>query len=360
MPAANVLHASIGYAMLAFTALILIEAGWSYARSLDHYRLNNSLANLGCGLLTTTVEFHLKLVLLALYVTVSTHLAVFQIDDYSPVAWVTGVLLFDLLWYWAHRLSHETNLFWASHEPHHQSEEFNLSAALRQGVFQDTAYWPIYMVMAVAGFSAEMFVVHMMVNKAYGFVLHTRSIGKLPLLEGILATPSAHRVHHGMNDVYLDRNYGGIFMVWDRMFGSYQAEEEPVVYGVRVPCNSFDPIRLQVHWAHALWRDLTTTRNLRDRLRLPFMPTGWRPEDVRDRPRGYLASVDGHQPWRFSSSPARLALAAVLFSLLAAASFALLTWPWSPAGSGLLVMALMAGLTVMGQLLDGELPPASP
>ena len=268
------------YAIPVFFVLIFIEAAYSNVKGLGFYNLRNSLSCLACGAFTTTVEVFTKGILLLAYAYLYEHHSIIQLPDESWLTWIAALIVFDFLWYWAHRISHEVNVVWGGHVPHHQSEEYNLTAGLRQGALQDLMYWPVYILMAPLGFSVEMFVAHMLINKFYGFWLHTQAIGKIPFIEGIIATPSAHRVHHGMNDIYIDKNYGGIFMLFDRLFGTYQAETTPVIYGVRKRFETYNPVAAHFEWLHVLWKDACLTNRYWDKIRIWFMPTGWRPEDV--------------------------------------------------------------------------------
>lgn len=268
------------YAIPVFFVLIFIEAGYAYVKKLDIYNLRNSLSCLSCGAFTTTVEVFTKSVLLYFYVWVYENVSFSHLSDDSWLTWVAALFVFDFLWYWAHRISHEVNVVWAGHVPHHQSEEFNLTAGLRQGALQDFMCWPIYILMAPLGFSPEMFMTHMLINKFYGFWLHTRVIDKIPFIEGIIATPSAHRVHHGMNDIYIDKNYGGILMIFDRLFGTYQSETCDVIYGVRKQFKTYNPVSVHFNGLQQLWCDACLTKRYWNKIRLWFMPTGWRPIDV--------------------------------------------------------------------------------
>lgn len=306
--AVEVLHTYLSWVIPGFAVFILFELVFVRVKKLDYYRLNDSLTSLGCGMFTTTFEFFLKVALLALYILVYEHLP----------------------------------------------EEFNLSAGLRQRALQDFFYWPFYMGTAVLGFSAEMFVLHVMMNKSYGFVLHTKTVGKLPLVEGILSTPSAHRVHHGMNDLYLDRNHGGIFIVWDRLFGTYQEETEPVIFGVRQPYHSFDPVRSHFHWLQFLWRDAIATRSLKDECRLWFMPTGWRPADVQHIFRGKLPDLGNFQTWRVESSRRVLVWSVLVFGILAGLNQTLYAVSFPPAISVAIVVVLFVGLHLVGRILNSE------
>lgn len=150
------------------------------------------------------------------YAWVFSHLAPWHSAPDSAWTWIWSFIAFDSIYYWAHRWSHEINFLWAVHAPHHQSEEFNLTTALRQGAFQDALHAPLFMLLALLGCPPGVFIIQLTLSKFYQFWIHTRLVGRVPLIEGILNTPSAHRVHHAVNDVYLDRNYGATLMQWDR------------------------------------------------------------------------------------------------------------------------------------------------
>jgi len=195
-------------------------------------------------------------------------------------AWVALILLVDLAYYFFHRASHRVNLLWAGHVVHHQSEEYNLSVALRQNWFEKVLEWPFYLPLAILGFPPLMFLAVSTANTLYQFWIHTRTVGSLGILEGILNTPSAHRVHHGINPKYIDRNYGGMFAFWDRLFGTWQREEQEPVYGTVKPLNSFNPLWANVHYFVEIGALVRSLPRLADKLKAPFMPPEWRPDGL--------------------------------------------------------------------------------
>lgn len=267
----------IAIATPVFILLILLEYVWSRREGKRVHEFSDSLTSMGCGIFTVTVEVFAKAGLLVLFAWIAEHGMV----SWSSKHWMTWVVFFfllDFVYYWAHRWSHEINILWAGHVPHHQSEEYNLTTALRQGAFQDITHWPLYLLLAVLGCPFDVFIVLLTFSKFYQFWIHTRLIGKLPLVEGILNTPSAHRVHHGINDAYIDRNHGGTLMIWDRLFGTYVEEQEEVVFGVRKAYQGRNPVFAQFDWLLTMWRDAVLSGDWRDRWRIWFKPTGWRPE----------------------------------------------------------------------------------
>jgi len=194
--------------------------------------------------------------------------------------WYTYALLFladDFAYYWYHRVSHEVRVFWASHVTHHSSQHYNLSTALRQSWVPMTQL-PFWAPLALLGFQPWMIFAMQSVSLMYQFGLHTERIDRFPRpIEFLFNTPSHHRCHHGVNDQYLDKNYGGILIIWDRMFGTFEGEGERVVYGLTTNIETFNPVRVAFHEYAALWRDIRHARSFRDRLGYVFHGPGWAP-----------------------------------------------------------------------------------
>lgn len=319
-------NALIAAATPVFLVLIGLEIWIAQRRRLRAHGLADSLTSMACGVWTVTVEVFTKGALLLLYAWIAGRYALAHFDRQAWFTWLLFFLLLDFLYYWAHRWSHEINFLWGVHSPHHQSEEFNLTTALRQGAFQDTFHMPIFLPMALLGCPVDVFITLLTFNKFYQFWIHTRLIGKVPLIEGILNTPSAHRVHHAVNDIYLDRNYGGTLMVWDRLFGTWIAESDSCVYGVRKPFHSWNAVWAQFAWFADLWRDAIRARRPLDRLTIWVRRTGWRPADVAlDDPHPPFALADVR---RFTATRGRkwAGLAVGLFVLSVALNNILLTW----------------------------------
>jgi sterol desaturase/sphingolipid hydroxylase (fatty acid hydroxylase superfamily) len=205
---------------------------------------------------------------------------VFTIPPTSVWAWVVIFFLDDFAYYWFHRVSHECRFWWAAHVNHHSSQQYNLSTALRQswtGVSVGT--WTPWIPLAFLGFPPEMILAQQSFNLAYQFWIHTEAVRRMPRwFEYLFNTPSHHRVHHGSNAVYLDRNYAGVLMVWDRMFGTFVAErdDEPVRYGLVHDIQTFNPIRIAFHEWAAIIREVVAARSLREVAGIVFGPPGWR------------------------------------------------------------------------------------
>lgn len=204
----------------------------------------------------------------------------FQLVD-IPAAWWTiplAVLAADFTYYWMHRCEHTVRLFWANHSVHHSSPEFNFSTALRLSWIDALVSWLFYVPMVLIGFSAVETIIGMIVGLAYQSWIHTEKVGRLGWLDRVFNTPSAHRVHHGTNTEYIDRNFGGILIVWDRLFGTYQAEGEKVRYGILPPVGSHNPLVINFSEYAAMLRDLGRAENVRTALRHVFGAPGWRPQ----------------------------------------------------------------------------------
>lgn len=270
------------YAVPFFFLLIGLELLADRWRGRRSYRTADALSSLSAGVLSTTCGLLTKGVGLLTYSLAWQHLAwvEFRADDLW--VWLFAFVFYDFCYYWNHRLGHERNVLWAAHSVHHQSEEYNLSTALRQTSTGFIFGWIFYLPMALAGVPPVVFLGVGAMNLLYQFWVHTRHIPKLGAFEWVFISPSNHRVHHAQNPVYMDRNYGGVFILWDRLFGTFQEEldEEPVIFGVTTPLASWNPLWANLQFYVQLWRDAWRTESWRDKLRIWFMRTGWRPADV--------------------------------------------------------------------------------
>ena len=275
----------IALSIPVFFALIGVELLVARLQGKKLYRYNDAINDLNCGILQQAMGVFNKAIVFGGYVVLYETGHLLEIPRSSGLAWGLCFLGVDFFYYWFHRVSHESSLPWGAHIVHHQSEEYNLAVALRQGAFQPLFSWLFYLPLAAIGFPPLMFLVCSSFNTLYQFWIHTRLIGRLGPLEWVLNTPSHHRVHHGRDPKYIDRNHGGTLIVWDRLFGTFRVEEEEPVYGITRPLRSFNPL-----WANfQVWADLAgmagRTRRLRDGLRLLWKRPGWRPEDLG----GYVA-----------------------------------------------------------------------
>jgi len=348
----------IVYAIPVFFALIGLELLWARRRGLPVYGFADAVGSISLGTLSQLTGLYSKLVVIGLYALAHEHLRVTDLPIDSAWTWIAGLVLYDFCYYWQHRLSHEVSLLWASHVVHHQSESFNLSTALRQTSTGFLFGWVFYLPMALLGFPPLVFIVVGLIDLLYQYWIHTELVGKLGWFDRVFASPSNHRVHHGVNDRYLDRNYGGILILWDRMFGTFveESDEEPVVYGTRAPLGTLDPLWANVEVYAALARDSWRTRGWADRLRLWFARPGWRPAELAAR----YPKAPFEMPRRARFDPpvgARLRLyVATQFALLTAGATACLAWSTSnPDWRELVAVAwLCFSLWSLAALIEGR------
>ncbi len=304
-----------------FFTLIGLEVAWDQLKGRGLYRLGDSLANIGCGIMDQSTGLFSKVLVVAAY-TAMFHLTAawrpWELQA-TPAVWVATFVLSDLAYYWAHRLSHGVNILWIGHVVHHQSEDYNLAVALRQSVLQKVLLMWVYWPLALAGFPPEIFLTCMAVNLLYQFWIHTELIDTLGPLEWVMNTPSHHRVHHGRNPEYIDRNHAGVFIVWDRMFGTFQKELVKPTYGITRPTDTFNPVHAQWKPVMDLWNDLKRIPNWRDRLRFLFAAPGWYPDSMggRQAPPAISGLEEKYDP-RPSNAVAALLIARWLLLLIVA------------------------------------------
>ena len=267
----------IALSIPVFFILIAIELAYTSYKKLDYYRLNDSLANLSQGIGSQLLGIFLKAITFFCYLYIYEHWRFYSFPN-TILTWLLLFMGVDFFYYWFHRMSHEVNALWAAHIVHHQSEEYNLTVALRQSWFQGGFSWVFYIPLAFAGFEPIMFLTISSFNTLYQFWIHTRAINKMGLLELFLNTPSHHRVHHGSNPKYIDKNHAGTLIIWDRMFGTFQKEEDEVVYGITKPLASWNPVWANFHYWDELLETAKKSRGLGDKINVFIKSPGWFPE----------------------------------------------------------------------------------
>ncbi len=236
----------IQLAIPVFFFLIFVELSWAFIQKKNVYSLADAFANIGCGITEQLSGLLVGVITVGSYSWIYQNWAIVSIPSSSFFLFLL-FLSVDFSYYWAHRMSHEINLFWVGHSIHHQSERYNLSVALRQGALQKLFTLPFFLWMAFLGFNDHWFLFIYALNTLYQFWIHTESIRTLPKwFEFIFNTPSHHRVHHGRNAQYIDKNHGGSLIIWDRLFGTFEAEKEKVIYGVTSQTSTWNPIH--AHW----------------------------------------------------------------------------------------------------------------
>jgi len=282
----------IALAVPFFLVALIIELFADRIKKTGYYRSNDAINSISAGMLDTTLGYFTKFLPLFGWGLAMQYLAVFDMPlawfDASlrgMALWILAALAWDFCYYWFHRFSHEISILWAAHAVHHQSEDYNLSTALRQTSTGFLFGWIFYLPLFVVGFPLEVLMTVNAVNLIYQFWVHTQLIRRLGPLEAVLMTPSHHRVHHAQNQRYIDKNYGGMFIIWDRLFGSYEREsdDEPVVFGVRKPLASWNPFWANLQVYDYLLFDARKARRWQDKIGIWFRRTGWRPPDVEKR-----------------------------------------------------------------------------
>jgi alkylglycerol monooxygenase len=268
----------VTFAIPFFFLLIFIEMGIGYFRKKDYYRLNDSISDLSLGILSQLWGIFLKGISLFAYFYLYENFRMATIPIESVFGWAACIVLWDFCYYWFHRVSHEVNLFWAGHVIHHTSEEYNLIVALRQSGIGGFISWIFYLPLAIIGFNPWVFLAAGQINLIYQFWVHTKAVKSIGTVgEYILSTPAHHRVHHAINPKYIDKNHGGILIIWDRIFGTFQKEEEECVYGTVKPLASFNPIWANFQYLFELIKLSWKAKGFINKFKVFFKPPGWIP-----------------------------------------------------------------------------------
>ena len=267
------------YAIPFFILAMLLELYVTAKQQIKTYESKDAFSSIAMGLGNVFLGFASKAIVLLTFFWIYDNFRLFTV----PVVWWSFVLLFfldDISYYWFHRVSHECRLFWASHVVHHSSERYNLSTALRQtwsGGFYTFIFW---LWLPLLGFHPAMILLQMSISLLYQFWIHTEAIDKLPKwFEAVFNTPSHHRVHHGSNPIYLDRNHAGILIIWDKLFGTFQPEldTEKVKYGLVSNINTYNPIKIAfLEWIYMFKDIFSGNISIRNRILYLFKPPGWK------------------------------------------------------------------------------------
>ena len=316
------------YAIPYFTISMVVELLFARWKG-EHIRMMDSVSSLSSGM-SNILKDTLKLsVTIVSYSFLLNHLHLFQWDN--PPVWIYlfCFIYIDFTGYWVHRIEHVVNFFWNNHIIHHSSEEFNLACALRQSFSDFIGFFTIfYLPMALVGVPTTVIGIIAPIHLFMQFWYHTRYINRMGILEKVIVTPSHHRVHHAMNDIYLDKNFGQIFIFWDKLFGTYQEELAEVVpvYGVKRPVKTWNPYIINFKHLALLISDAWRAESYKDKVRIWFMPTGWRPADVAQKyPLVYvedMSTFQKHDPeyssafvaWSFFQMACSLTLLCFFFS----------------------------------------------
>ncbi|MFL9927173.1 sterol desaturase family protein [Herbaspirillum lusitanum] len=341
-----------------FLLLIAVEFAYGYVRRRNTYRVSDAISSLSQGVISQLVALVTQLFQVGLYAIAYRLFAIFPHVRFwqGALGWIAAIVLYDFCDYWLHRMGHENALMWAAHAVHHQSQDFNLSTALRQESTVVLIGWIFYLPMALLGVSPEQFGIAGLVVLVYQFWIHTEHIGKLGWFDRVFSSPSNHRVHHAVNDQYLDKNYGGMLVIWDRLFGTFAEEKEACVYGTRTPLQSWDPVWAIFSGYAQLGRSAAQMPRWRDKLKIWFKPPGWLPPDMPAQKDSFDLAAARQ---RYDTQLPRIAnaLAILQFAVLLIAASALLWIAEEESYLRLLIAssALLAGFWALGAFMQRRL-----
>jgi len=362
-----------------FFILIGVELLYQRVAGAKLVRLNDAMSNLSLGTISQLTGVFFKVVTIGLYIWVADRFAIQKFvaapawPDGAPfyavhgfpgfgvalipfASWAVVFVLVDYAYYWSHRMSHEVHVLWAGHVVHHSSEEYNLAVALRQTALGGLMTWVFYIPLALLGVPWLMFVTCNAINLVYQFWIHTRAVGTLgSVTEAVMNTPSHHRVHHAVNLKYIDKNYAGVFITWDRLHGTFVREEEEPVYGLTHPLASWNPLWANVHVFVEIFQLARRTQGWRNKLKVVFGPPAWRPDDVPPHD-GPTFTPDNHRKFDpvVSSGITWYAFAQFVTVLVAAVQVLAIAGSLPMAEAFGLAFYIALALTNIGGLLEGE------
>jgi len=276
-------------AVPVFIVSMILEMIISHLKKDKLYRFNDSISNLSNGLGQQAIGVVSKVVQIYCYTWIYNQTGFLTFDSTNPIHWGVALLLADLSYYLFHWASHRTNILVGSHVVHHQSEEYNLSVAMRQSWLTRFYSWFFYLPLAVIGVPTPVFIGVMGIVIIYQFWVHTQYIGKLGWMEKVFVTPSHHRVHHGRNPEYVDKNFGAIFIIWDKLFGTFAEEKAAVVYGIVNPSNTWNPLWANFRYYKKLWGEAKMASHPADKVKVWFSKPEWRPRNL--QPYGDIAPI---------------------------------------------------------------------
>jgi alkylglycerol monooxygenase len=355
----------IVFATPVFFLLIAVEFAWGWAKRRNTYALSDAINSISLGMMSQFTAVFTRLLRVGIYTAVYASLSLAPLDAAQAFwntwyGWVLALLFYDLCYYWLHRLGHESAVLWAAHVVHHQSQSYNLSTALRQTSSGALLGWIFYVPMALAGVPPEVFGVVALIDLLYQFWVHTEHVPKLGWFDRWFCSPSNHRVHHAVNDQYVDKNYGGVLIVWDRIFGTFceEDEKEKCIYGTRSPLNSWDPLWANAEVYAALFKDAWHASSWLDKIRVFLKPPGWRPADVAARfpkPAFDIQALQTYQP-PMTRAAQWLGVAAFVVMLAAVSEFLWRAESMAQDPQWVWVLSMCAALWTVGALTQGRIP----
>jgi sterol desaturase/sphingolipid hydroxylase (fatty acid hydroxylase superfamily) len=349
----------IGLAL--FLAPIIVDLAVDLWKGSQRYRLNDLITNVTLALLTAAAGAGISVATLAIYVHVQQSYSLFEVPMTAVSSWLIGFLVYDVLYYWAHRSHHRMAWLWAVHEVHHSGEDMNFGLAVRQSAFGNATTWFFFLPMAVLGLPLEIFLGVTTIQIVFQYSLHNTFVKPLGWLEWVLVTPSQHRVHHARNHLYIDKNYGNVLVIWDRLFGTYQAElpAHPPVYGLRRSVRTWNPLTITLGAAIDLVRKAAVCTRWSDKVLCFIKEPAWQPASAASGAAGLSADDGPSAQFRKYDPPmAQHAYAYCLLQLgivIGLIIFVLLRFEQLSAAAIALTVALILSSTwVLGSQLDGK------
>jgi len=273
----------LAFGVPLFVAFMLFEYYYTRKRGKAYFHFDEAIANINVGIAERLTDLFATGLFYFVFVWIHDHFALFNIKE-SALSWILLFLLTDFVWYWYHRLGHEVNLLWATHVVHHQSEDYNFTVSVRITVFQAVARCGFWSFIPLIGFPPHMIAAMLLIHGIYPFFTHTQMIGKLGFLEYFLVTPSHHRVHHSSNPEYLDKNYGDVLIIWDKLFGTFVRETVPPIYGLTSPLKSYSFLWQHFHFFLEMGVAFKRARGWKNRLLVLF----GKPDIIDPRIRGFI------------------------------------------------------------------------
>ncbi|MES2485513.1 MAG: sterol desaturase family protein [Bacteroidota bacterium] len=271
----------LAFAMPAFFLFVYLEYKAAQRKNKQElFKYESSISNISIGIAERLLNLFVAASFYQLYYWIYDNYALFYIPA-NAFVWITLILATDFVWYWYHRLGHEVNIMWAAHIVHHHSEEFNLTAAARITTIQAVIRTGFWCLLPLAGFHPTMVITMLLVHGAYSFFTHTQVVGRIKWLEYVFITPSLHGVHHASNEKYLDKNYGDMFVFWDKLFGTYQSEEEPPKYGLTHPLKSYSFLWQHFHYYFEIAESYRRANGLKNKLKAIFGSPANMDQDIR-------------------------------------------------------------------------------
>jgi sterol desaturase/sphingolipid hydroxylase (fatty acid hydroxylase superfamily) len=343
----------VAYAVPVFFVLIGVEYLVARTRGMRAFGFHDAITDISCGIGSIVIGAGFKAIGLLGYTFVFTQVAIWESDASSVAWWVAAFVLVDFMYYWFHRAGHRVNLIWAGHVVHHQSEEYNLAVALRQSWYIPLVEWIFHLPLAVIGIGPVMWVTANTFNTLYQFWIHTETVRSIGPFEHVLNTPSHHRVHHGTNPEYIDRNYGGILIIWDKLFGTFEPERKPVVYGTVTPLRSWNPLWANVVYWQKIGQSLAAFRGLGSKLRVLFGPPGWTPDGVPPVPEVSREAQTKFETVTPTSLDVYVALQYVV-AIVGTTAFMVVQTMWDIPRLIVLASVIVAGIIAWGGLFEGR------